>query len=239
MDPNDILTKLQPLADAAYAASIDHFAPQSPTEEGGAWTSVGVRVPVLREFEKPLFKQLQSADDYQMMLEFTDEAFKRRIRELAVIGIEGLVKLKRYWNRDVLSYIPKWIPQLSGWETTDLLCGGLFGNMIVQGVMTIENLIEYKNYPSVWGRRAVIVAMILPLRKGAGDIDRCLEILADYASSREKMIYKAVSWALREASKKYPDRVHAFIDKHAAVLHGSVLREVRNKLDTGKKNPNK
>jgi 3-methyladenine DNA glycosylase AlkD len=53
------------------------------------------------------------------------------------------------------------------------------------------------------------------------------------------MIVKAVSWALREATKSHPDKVRTFINRYKSVLHGSILREVRNKLTTGKKNPNK
>jgi len=237
MNPDDILKQLEPLTDPNYAASIDYFAPQTPSEQGGPWTSVGVRVPVLRNFEKPLFKQLKSAGDYQMMLEFTDEAFKRRIRELAVIGVEGLVKLKRHWNRDILNFLPRWIPQLSGWETTDLLCYGLLGPMIVQGVLSIEDLLEYRQSKSVWGRRSVIVSMVVPLRKGIGDINCYFEILADFADSKEKMIYKAVSWALRAGTKTSPEQVRVFLEKYRSALHSSVVREVENKLETGLKNP--
>jgi 3-methyladenine DNA glycosylase AlkD len=237
MNPDEILKQLESLADPEYRESSDYFAPQEPTPEGGRWMSVGVRAPALREFEKPLFKQLKTVDDYHMMVEFTDEAFRRRIRELLVIGFEGLFKLKKYWNRDILDYLPKWIPQLSDWGTTDSLGGGLLGEMILEDVITIDDLVEYREFPSVWGKRMLIVATVRPFRKGHGDIERYFEVLSWYADSKEKMIVKAVSWALREATKSRPDKVQAFIDQYEDVLHSLVLREVRNKLKTGLKNP--
>jgi len=49
------------------------------------------------------------------------------------------------------------------------------------------------------------------------------------------MITKAVSWMLRDLSKKHPDRVASYLEDNRDVLAGHVLREVTNKLKTGLK----
>jgi 3-methyladenine DNA glycosylase AlkD len=54
---------------------------------------------------------------------------------------------------------------------------------------------------------------------------------------RDDMIVKALSWALRELSKKAPNAVEAFISENQTRLAPRVLREVSNKLKTGLKNP--
>jgi 3-methyladenine DNA glycosylase AlkD len=46
-----------------------------------------------------------------------------------------------------------------------------------------------------------------------------------------------MSWALRELAKRDPDEVQRFLGDHESVLAPRVLREVRNKLTTGLKNP--
>jgi 3-methyladenine DNA glycosylase AlkD len=51
------------------------------------------------------------------------------------------------------------------------------------------------------------------------------------------MVVKAVSWALRMLAPWQPAAVRAFMDKHADRLAPRVRREVRNKLETGYKNP--
>jgi 3-methyladenine DNA glycosylase AlkD len=51
------------------------------------------------------------------------------------------------------------------------------------------------------------------------------------------MVVKALSWALRELSKRDPNAVRAFLAKHAKALAPRVIREVNNKLVTGLKNP--
>jgi 3-methyladenine DNA glycosylase AlkD len=58
-------------------------------------------------------------------------------------------------------------------------------------------------------------------------------LLAD----RDDMVVKAMSWALRELAKRDPDSVRDFLSKHENELAKRVLREVRNKLKTGLKNP--
>jgi len=53
----------------------------------------------------------------------------------------------------------------------------------------------------------------------------------------DDMVVKALSWALRELAKRDPQAVSAFLTKHEAALAARVVREVRNKLTTGRKNP--
>jgi hypothetical protein len=46
-----------------------------------------------------------------------------------------------------------------------------------------------------------------------------------------------MSWALRALSKRNPEQTLAFIEQYRDRLHSGVIREVRNKLRTGLKNP--
>lgn len=234
MDIDEILAQLERLADPAYRDSIDYFAPQDRSLGGRQWTSLGVRAPALRKFEKPLFKDLKTSDDYRRTLAFTDEAFDRRIRELAVFGLEALPKLREYWGKDLLDHVMEWVPTLSDWGMTDVT-GGLLGEMLVKGIIVIGDLDHLKDHPSIWGQRLLIVSMVLPLRKGCGDPDAYLERLAYFNGRREPMIVKAVSWALREGTKCYPDKIRGFLSRYQDNLHSSILREVRTKLEKGVK----
>ena len=69
--------------------------------------------------------------------------------------------------------------------------------------------------------------------------DIAFEHLERLASEKEPMIYKAVSWLLRSYASTEKKRVQEFLREHEPELHSSVLREVRTKLQTGKKNPNR
>jgi len=174
------------------------------------------------EFEKSLFATLRSEQDYRAALALTDVAFIRRQRELAVIGVEALAKLKKYWEFDLLGHVRHWIPQISDWSICDTV-GYLLGLMILNGVITVDNIHDLKDHPSIWGQRVLIVA------------DAYLATISFFNGRREKSIIKAVSWALREGTKSQPEKIKAYIERYSNELHSTILREVRTKLEKGVK----
>lgn len=91
-----------------------------------------------------------------------------------------------------------------------------------------------------WWRRVALVSTV-PLNSraqgGSGDADRTIAVCRMLVSDRDDMVVKAMSWALRELSKRDPKRVRQFIGQHHDVVAARVVREVSNKLSTGLKNP--
>lgn len=71
---------------------------------------------------------------------------------------------------------------------------------------------------------------------GKGDPARTMMVCEALASDRDDMVVKALSWALREYSKRDKETVWKFIEKKQEVLHKKILREVKNKLNKGTKN---
>jgi hypothetical protein len=53
----------------------------------------------------------------------------------------------------------------------------------------------------------------------------------------DDMVVKAMSWALRALVVHDADAVGRFLAEHEGILAARVMREVRNKLATGLKNP--
>ena len=93
-----------------------------------------------------------------------------------------------------------------------------------------------------WWRRAALVSTV-PLnsksRGGMGEAQRTLEVCRLLERDRDPMVAKAFSWALRELAKREPRAVREYITKRKDVVPALVLREVKNKLRTGLKNPKK
>jgi 3-methyladenine DNA glycosylase AlkD len=91
-----------------------------------------------------------------------------------------------------------------------------------------------------WWRRAALVSTV-PLNSraqgGSGDRRRTLRVCGLLERDRDPVVAKALSWALRELAKRDPGAVRVFLGARAGVLPALVLREVRNKLETGLKNP--
>ncbi|MBK7259179.1 MAG: DNA alkylation repair protein [Ignavibacteriae bacterium] len=91
-----------------------------------------------------------------------------------------------------------------------------------------------------WWRRVAVVSTV-PLnnraRGGEGDAKRTLGICRLVVRDRHDMVVKALSWALRELSKRDTLAVRTFLDHYSQQLAPRVLREVQNKIRTGLKNP--
>ena len=89
-----------------------------------------------------------------------------------------------------------------------------------------------------WWRRAALVCTVCLNRKslgGQGDTRRTLVVCERLAGDRDDMVAKALSWALRELAKREPEPVIEFVDQNEAVLPKRVIREVRRKIETGRK----
>jgi hypothetical protein len=87
-----------------------------------------------------------------------------------------------------------------------------------------------------WWRRAALVSTVpLSRRGGTADVRRTTRICRLLASDRDDMVVKAVSWALRELTKRNPASARAFIASYRHDLTARVIREVENKLRTGLK----
>jgi 3-methyladenine DNA glycosylase AlkD len=90
-----------------------------------------------------------------------------------------------------------------------------------------------------WRRAALVSTVPLNSRAqgGAGDTKRTLAICRMLLADREDLVVKAMSWAVRELTKRDPESVRNFLSAHRGELAPRVVREVTSKLTTGLRNP--
>jgi len=101
-------------------------------------------------------------------------------------------------------------------------------------------VVGWTRSPNRWWRRAALVSTVAlnsRARGGTGDTARTLRICRLLVRDRDDMVVKALSWALRELSKRDRAAVELFVKRHRAALPSRVVREVECKLRTGLKNP--
>lgn len=129
---------------------------------------------------------------------------------------------------------------MASWVAVDTFGCYLSGPAWREGQVPDEVVHRWAASPDRWWRRAALVSTIglnNRARGGRGDTPRTLALCALLAADRDDMVVKAVSWALRELSKRDAAAVEDFVDLHRATLAPRVLREVANKLRSGLKNP--
>jgi len=128
---------------------------------------------------------------------------------------------------------------LDNWASVDHYTVGIFGVLWGRGVVKdvhIDSLLESDNF---WERRVAVVSTValnLKSRGGKGDTPRTIAVCERVVDDHHDMIQKALSWALRELSKRDREAVYSFMERYEKRLANRVLREVNHKLDFGTKN---
>ena len=131
---------------------------------------------------------------------------------------------------------------MASWEAVDTFAPYLSGPAWREGQAPDSLIVRWARSKDRWWRRAALVSTValnLRARGGHGDARRTLLICELLTGDRDDMVVKAMSWALRELSRRDRKAVEEFVNTHRAVLAPRVLREVNHKLTTGLKQPRK
>jgi 3-methyladenine DNA glycosylase AlkD len=126
------------------------------------------------------------------------------------------------------------------WEDVDTFACYLAGPAWREFQVPDELIHRWARSEDRWWRRAAIVCTVAlnnKARGGRGDTTRTLDVCRLLVSDRDDMVVKAMSWSLRELSRRDPDAVRAFLLEYKDVLAPRAVREVNTKLTTGLKNP--
>jgi 3-methyladenine DNA glycosylase AlkD len=131
---------------------------------------------------------------------------------------------------------------IDSWWAVDGFARILAGPAWLRGQVEDADIHRWARSPNRWWRRAALVSTVaLNTRSkgGYGDAPRTLAVCRLLVDDHDDMVVKALSWALRSLVAHDPGAARAFLAEHEDVLAARVLREVRNKLTTGLKNPKK
>lgn len=124
------------------------------------------------------------------------------------------------------------------WASVDTFATRVAGPAWREGRIGDGAIAEWAASDDVWWRRTAVVctvALNTKARGGTGDVDRTLAVCRRLAADPADMVAKGVSWALRSLVQHDPDAVRGFLAEYDNVLGARVKREVRNKLETGRK----
>lgn len=129
---------------------------------------------------------------------------------------------------------------IDSWGAVDAFARTLAGPAWRDGQLAGDVIDRWARCDDRWWRRAALVSTValnVRSRGGTGDVPRTLAVCRLLAGDDDDMVVKALSWALRELVVHDPQAVETFLREHEQALAPRVLREVRNKLITGLKNP--
>jgi 3-methyladenine DNA glycosylase AlkD len=201
----------------------------------------GANVPTLRALRRRYTREAASLSG-QDVFRIADQIVEEGAPRHHFVGFE-LVRCHpaafSLMNRSRLERLGR---RLSSWDTVDGFATILSGTAWREGLISDATVRAWSKSSDRWWRRTSLVSTVplnVKTQGGIGDPERTLDICARHIADHDDMIVKALSWALRALSVTKPQPVRKFIRDHELELAPRVLREVRAKLDTGLKNPNR
>jgi len=197
------------------------------------------RTAGLRETRRELSQSIQTLDPAEVMA-------------LARVLLQSPSKAPRWFVFELVHHHRPTLEQLdastlailghgmSTWGDVDSFSCYLAGVAWRLGSLHDSDVLGWTESGDRWWRRAALVSTVAlnsRARGGEGDAIRTLMVCDRLKTDRDDMVVKALSWSLRELAKRDADAVADYISDNEADLAPRVLREVRNKLETGLKNP--
>lgn len=199
---------------------------------------LGVRADDLRKLAKEVAKANQAWDDaaWMALLDalYAGDLFEQR--SLAGLLLGMLHPLRRRLD---LAHLRGWLAQQAGWAEVDTTCQSSWTDkeVLARWGEWDPFLDELSQAGNISLRRASLVLLVTPLRHNADArlTQRSLANVQRLQGERDRMITKAVSWVLRSMVAEQPETVRSYLDAHGGELQATVVREVRKKLETGRK----
>jgi 3-methyladenine DNA glycosylase AlkD len=116
------------------------------------------------------------------------------------------------------------------WAYVDSLAVDVAGAIVTRFPESAAVLDRWAVDSDFWLRRSAMLALLKPLRAGAGDLDRFLRYADAMLEEKEFFIRKAIGWVLREVGKKRPAEVRAFLEPRLGRASGVTVREAVRRL---------
>ena len=121
--------------------------------------------------------------------------------------------------------VERLIRQAGTWALVDELAPVVMGGMVERYPELTAVLDRWAADENFWVRRAALLSLLRPLRRGEGDFDRFARYADMMLAEREFFIRKAIGWVLRDTGRRRPDLVAAWLESRIGQVSGVTLRE--------------
>jgi 3-methyladenine DNA glycosylase AlkD len=111
------------------------------------------------------------------------------------------------------------------WALVDGLAANVTGDLVRRHPELTATLDRWAADEDFWIRRSAMLALLIPLRQGAGDFGRFSRYADQMLDEKEFFIRKAIGWILRETAKRRPDLVAQWLAPRVHRASGVTVRE--------------
>lgn len=153
-----------------------------------------------------------------------EELYRSGYMEESFIVSEWAHSLSGKYERDDINVFRHWIDTyITNWASCDGFCNHTLGDFVEQYPDSVEELKRWTQSENRWMRRAAAVSLIVPAKHGKF-LKESREIADLLLTDTDDMVQKGYGWLLKEASRKHPDEVFAYVMKNKRQMPRTALR---------------
>jgi 3-methyladenine DNA glycosylase AlkD len=195
---------------------------------------IGVGTPVLRRTTREALRRVPDLDR-EFLLALVLTLWPRGVHELRAVALDALVARHRLLAPDDLRVVEALIRDSRSWAYVDALAVHVAGRLVERHGELVTTLDRWAGDADFWLRRAALLTLLEPLRRGGGDFAHFARLADAMLEEREFFIRKAIGWVLREVAKKRPQLVEGFLGPRMARVSALTLREAIKYLPAGQR----
>jgi 3-methyladenine DNA glycosylase AlkD len=184
----------------------------------------GTPVPAVRAVAGAVASQHPglSHDD---LLDLVGALWAAPVHERRMAAVELLrICLDRLRGQDV-AVLERLLRQSHTWALVDPLATGVAGPLAERYAELGVVLDRWAGDRDFWIKRAALLALVGPLRRGEGDFGRFARYADAMLEDKEFFVRKAIGWVLRETARKRPGLAYTWLLPRAAQASAVTIRE--------------
>jgi 3-methyladenine DNA glycosylase AlkD len=163
--------------------------------------------------------------DHDALVALVEELWAQPVHERRMAAILVLARRGEILGVDDLALLERLVRESRTWALVDGLAGDVLGALVGRDPDGLApGLDRWATDADFWVRRASLLAELRPVRAGA-PLDRFLGRAEPMLEETEFFIRKAIGWVLREAGKRRPTEVAAWLAPRTHIASGVTMRE--------------
>lgn len=174
---------------------------------------------------RAIVRELAPPMEHDELLAVAAELWAPPVHERRTTAIFILARSVAQLSEADLPFLERLARESRTWALLDYLAGDVIGPMVTADPDGLRAALDrWSTDPDFWVRRASLLAELRPIRRGA-PMDRFLARADRMLDEREFFIRKAIGWVLREAGKRRPAEVTAWLAPRTHRASGVTMRE--------------
>lgn len=177
------------------------------------YDAYGLTREAMEEHSKKFFEAYKEELGLDGFLRLGDILLQSGKYEEASFAILFIIPLHSQYTTETLQKLGQWLEAgIRNWAHTDILCSEVLSRFFQRQIVKLDDLSPWRKSPSKWKRRPVPVSM-LTLLKTVKNHRKLLDFIEPLMMDDDKFVQQGLGWFLREAWKKQPETVEAFLMK--------------------------